>query len=74
MVTALFLFLALCLLFNRLRKKEREIAFQKKIMDSRLLQAQKLEAMGTLAGGIAHDFNNILVPVIVASEMLMEDL
>ncbi len=54
---------------TELRKAERE----KKELEAKLMQAHKMESLGTLAGGIAHDFNNLLMGVLGNASLMLMD-
>jgi len=47
---------------------------ESKRLGQKMLQAQKLEGLGTLAGGIAHDFNNILTAIVGHASFALKHL
>jgi len=47
---------------------------ERKAIEKQLLQAQKMDAIGTLTGGIAHDFNNILWMILGNTEMVLTEV
>ena len=53
-------------------RKRNEVA--RASLEAQLREAQKMQAIGTLAGGIAHDFNNIIATILGNVELAREDV
>ena len=47
---------------------------KKKAFADKMLQAEKLAALGTMAGGVAHDFNNLLMAILGNLQLLLPDV
>jgi signal transduction histidine kinase len=54
--------------------REREVSERKRLdLERRLMHRERIATIGTLAGGVAHEFNNILTPILLYSQLALND-
>ncbi len=58
----------------RIMERERNLAEEKLLMEQKLTQARKMEAIGLMASGVAHDLNNILSGIVSYPELILMKL
>ena len=55
--------------------REREVSEEKRLdLERRLLHRERIATIGTLAGGVAHEFNNIMTPILLYSQLALEEV
>jgi signal transduction histidine kinase len=54
--------------------QEREVSERKRLdLERKLLHRERIATIGTLAGGVAHEFNNILTPILLYSQLALNE-
>jgi signal transduction histidine kinase len=55
--------------------REREVSEHKRLeLERRLLHRERIATIGTLAGGVAHEFNNIMTPILLYSQLALDEV